>query len=297
MQSESVILQDDTRAVRELSEISHLRTIIKLLSIVIAIGLVYVFARIGNDTHIIYVFILAFLIATWAQHAIGEELHDGSHYRLASSRRVNEYLASLYGSLSGISLMNYRARHKLHHRYFGTALDPDFPQYKTCPMGLKAWATYLFVNFSGYGAIKSLVTFQSNLSTGKPSWQHPGFTVVMQLFLLILGILLNVPIFYFLFWFVPLLTLTYGVSHFRTMLEHWNAETWQDPTTGEICYGAFYDFDSGIQSQLFGAPFGYNHHGTHHSLPSIPNYNLDKIAYEDYREVPQNLIRKTTFFT
>lgn len=297
MQSDSVIIQDDSYAIRKLSEINPVRTVIKLSSIVIAIGLVCIFAKIGSESHLFYAFIIAFLIASWAQHAIGEELHDGSHYRLASSRRVNENLAGLYGSLTGVSLNNYRIRHKLHHRYFGTALDPDLPQYKTCPVGLKAWAMYLFINFSGYGAIKSLVTFQSSLSTGKPSWQHPGFTIVVQFILLVIGIILNMPIFYFLFWFVPLLTLTYGISHFRTMLEHWNAETWQDPTSGETCYGAFYDFESGVQSHLFGAQFGYSKHGTHHSLPSVPNYNLDKITHEDYREIPETLIRRTTFFT
>ena len=33
---------------------------------------------------------------------------------------MNENLAGFYGSLTGVSLDNYRIRHKLHHRYFGT---------------------------------------------------------------------------------------------------------------------------------------------------------------------------------
>ncbi len=296
IQPEPDIFEDERPEFRNLSTISHLRTLTKLSLIIIGIGSSYLLVKLGTDNQLFYLFIAAFLVMTWTQHAIMEELHDGSHYRLASERKVNEYLAQLYGSLIGISLVNYRIRHKLHHRHFGTEQDPDLSQYKTCPVGLKEWGSYLFVNFTGYGALKSLVTLQSTLSAGKPSLQHPGFTIVVQLFLLIVGVVLNLPLFYFFFWFAPLLTLTYGISHFRTLLEHWNAETWLDPKTGEICYGAFYDFTRGVQSHLFGAPFGYNRHGTHHSVPSVPNYNLSKIEHEDYRVVPEHLIRSTTFF-
>jgi hypothetical protein len=47
---------------------------------------------------------------------------------------------------------------------------------------------------------------------------------------------------------------------------------------------------------IFGAQFGYSKHGTHHSLPSIPNYNLSQLTQEGYRSVPENLIHSTTFF-
>src|SRR2546421_9268868 len=31
-----------------------------------------------------------------------------------------------------------------------------------------------------------------------------------------------------------------------------------------MCYVAFYDFGSGLQTHIFGARFGYNKHGSHH---------------------------------
>jgi fatty acid desaturase len=161
---------------------------------------------------------------------------------------------------------------------------------------LKAWGRYLFVNFTGYGAVKSLLGMESSLSTGKASVQHPGFTIVVQIILLTICVSLKLPAFYFAFWLAPLFTLTYGVSHFRTLLEHFNSETWQDPVTGETCYGAFYDFGGGFQMHIFGAQFGYSKHGTHHALPSIPNYNLSHVTQEGYRTIPENLIHSTSFF-
>jgi fatty acid desaturase len=296
MSTDAESLPDSRTEIRRLSEINHLRTLTKFLLMVSAIAIAFVLAEIGFEQQLILLLVAAFLVIVWVQNALLEELHDGSHYRLVSARHFNEYLAGFYGSLIGISLVNFRVRHNLHHRNFGTAMDPDLSQYKYCPVGLQAWLTYILMNFTGYGAVKSLLGSESTLSTGKPSWQHPGFTIITQLGILALGVALRLPQFYFYFWLAPLLTLTYGISHFRTMIEHFDVNTWQDPTTGETCYGAFYDFDSGIQPHIFGAQFGYHKHGSHHSLPSIPNYNLSQISHEGYRDVPETLIHNTTFF-
>lgn len=282
--------------IRKLSRLVPYRTALKFIEITLALGLALLLARLGLDQHCFPLYMLAFITVTWAQHAVFEELHEGAHYRLASSRRLNEYLAGLYGSLMGISLDNFRVRHHMHHRHFGTSRDPDLPQYQTCPSGGKGWLQYIAVNFTGYGAITSLLGAHSTLTTGKPSWQHPGFTLIVQFMVFIVGVAVGQPFFYFVFWFAPLITLTYGISHFRTLLEHYNTRTWQDPTTGETCYGAFYNFQAGLQRHLLGAQFGYNYHGSHHTEPSVPNYNLNQIAHEDYREVPETLIRTTTYF-
>jgi fatty acid desaturase len=297
MTRKSSVSASDTQTVRSLSGIHHSRTLFKLAQIVLALSLTLIFARWGADYNVLPDYIIAFLIATWAQHAIFEELHEGAHYRLVSVRHINEQLTGFYGSLIGISVGNFRARHNMHHRYFGTSQDPDLPQYQTCPIGVKAWLRYLAENFTGYGAVKSLLGAKSTLTTGAPSRQHPGLTLALQLMLFALGVAVGLPFFYFIFWFAPLITLTYGISHFRTLLEHYNTQTWLDPVTGETCYGAFYDFSPGIQRHLLGAQFGYNYHGSHHAEPSIPNYNLNQIAHEDYREVPENLIRSTTYLT
>ncbi len=297
MKRKSSRLSSDKGAIRQLSGINHFRTLIKGAQIVFAIGLSAAFARWGADHALFPLYIVAFLMATWAQHAIFEELHEGAHYRLVAARQINEYLTGLYGSLIGISLTHFRARHNMHHRHFGTPLDPDLPQYQTCPIGAKAWLKYIAVNFTGYGAITSLLGAQSTLTTGKPSRQHPGFTIILQVIILGLGVAIRLPLFYFAFWFAPLITLTYGISHFRTLLEHYNAHTWLDPITGETCYGAFYDFSPGIQRHLLGAQFGYNYHGSHHAEPSIPNYNLNQITHDDYRALPENLIRSTTYLS
>lgn len=295
MSSDIHLSHEALAAVRQLSAIDHKRTVLKFALISGATAAAYTLVALGVVHQFGLLYFAAFMMTSWAQNAILEELHDASHYRLARDRHLNELLGGMYGSLIGISLVNFRTRHGLHHRHFGTARDPDLPQYQTCPIGRRAWLAYFLINFTGYGAIKSLLSSQSTLTTGQPSWQHPGFTLVMQVTLLVIGVAFNLPVFYFAFWLAPLFTLTYGISHLRTLLEHFNVERWQDPETGELCYGAFYNFETGIQRHLFGAQFGYNFHGTHHAAPSVPNYHLMQLSLEDYRPIPDTIIHTTNY--
>jgi hypothetical protein len=90
--------------------------------------------------------------------------------------------------------------------------------------------------------------------------------------------------------------LSYGIGKIRTLLEHWNPETWVHPITGTPAIGALFNFESGAESQLFGAPFGYNYHATHHQMPAIPNYSLTYLP-DDYPEIfPKSLVKNTTYF-
>src|SRR5690349_12683875 len=107
MQTEADTLLNERSEIRRLSEINPFQTLFKLLLIAAAFAIAFILAKTGDEQQIFLLFIAAFLIITWAQNAILEELHDGSHYRLASSRRTNEYLAGFYGSLIGISLVNF----------------------------------------------------------------------------------------------------------------------------------------------------------------------------------------------
>ena len=94
MQPDSVIFEDNALEVRKLSEINHVRTLTKFSLIASAIVLTFLLARLGEDYHASALFIAAFLVATWAQHAIGEE---AMHHRAQPERGFHVIADKLVG--------------------------------------------------------------------------------------------------------------------------------------------------------------------------------------------------------
>jgi fatty acid desaturase len=237
-------------------------------------------------------FILVF--AVWAQLAMQEELHDGVHYRLLKARWANEWLSRFYGYSIGLSLEQFRQLHLRHHRYFGVPDDPDYIWYAKCPVGTSGWFVFLARNFLVINAIVGLT--HADLPSKIDVEGSLFAKIAVQLVLLLILAVLIHPLAYFVFWLIPLFTLSYGIGKTRTLLEHWNPDSWTHPITGTQAIGAFFNFESGIQSQLFGAPFGYNYHATHHQIPSIPNVALTNLP-DDYPEIfPAFLVKNTTYF-
>ncbi|MGH9631284.1 MAG: fatty acid desaturase family protein [Bryobacteraceae bacterium] len=231
----------------------------------------------------------AILASVWTQHAIAEEIHDGVHFRVLSNARRNDLLCSVYASMIGVEFLNFRRDHSLHHRFFGSPRDPDYVKYVQAPRGLGGWVRYLGLYFSGLAAVQRLIDRRpSEEPKAAPVGflkQHPHGTAVAQLCLLGIGAVLVHPVWYFICWIGPLLTITYGITQLRTMLEHWSGEDWIDPKTGERRTGALFNLQGGLQRNLFAAQFGYNYHGSHHILPAIPNTNLERTA-EEMRDYP-----------
>lgn len=278
-----------------LSAVDNLQTVKKLGFLLIGIFGLFIFAELFFSSGSATFLCLGFVLASWIQLAIIEELHDGYHYRLLSSRYANELLTGLYARSVGISMTTARAAHHRHHRYFGTADDPDYRVYAQCPRGWNGWLTFAAVYFSGYGALKSLVKQQGISVAAETSRRQLVEALVFHAVLFGISAVWLHPAAYVLFWAAPLLTLTFGVGRFRTMVDHWTPEPWTDPRIGTEFRGALYNFDGVFQRHLAGAPFGYQYHGLHHLIPSIPNYNLEKAVEADYL-CPPELVRTTTYY-
>jgi fatty acid desaturase len=288
--------EENSASVHELSAVNNRRTVGKSLYILTGFVGILFFARLFFTNDFLLLFLLiGFIMTSWTQLAMIEELHDGYHFRLLTSRRANEILTILYACSVGISVAYARVSHQRHHRYFGSPDDPDYPIYRTCPTGVAGWLKYVTVHFSGCAAVQGLLRRQGIASGGTPDLQHPGGTIVLQCSLFGIFSLLVHPAAYIIFWLVPLLTLTFGMGRFRTMMDHWTPEPWIDPRLGKPFLGALYNFDGVFQRHIVGAQFGYNYHGMHHLAPSIPNYNLEKATEADYL-CPSELVRTTTYY-
>lgn len=230
------------------------------------------------------------LAGVWTQHAAAEEIHDGVHLRVLSKPARNDLLSSLYSSLIGVSFVEFRREHLRHHRYFGTPQDPDFAKYAKAPGSLGDWVRYFGLYFCGIAAARRLLAAAANGGSAAGSHslfgQHPAGTAAAQLALLGIGAVLVNPLWYILCWAGPLFTVTYGITQFRTLLEHWSPYSWVNGKTGERKIGGLFNLEGSVQRNLMAAQFGYNYHGAHHLLPAVPNTTLrravEKLDMNDY---------------
>ena len=80
------------------------------------------------STLIAFIVIVRAVIAIGTrQHAILILAHDGSHGHASRSRWCNDLLTNLFSLWPfGMGLSGYRRFHFAHHRYMGTASDPEF---------------------------------------------------------------------------------------------------------------------------------------------------------------------------
>jgi fatty acid desaturase len=284
------------------ARVDNVRVALKLALILGGLVAALGFGRLAMLGGSMFLFVLASIAASvWTQHATAEEIHDGVHQRVFSSVRANELVSKVYASLIGVPFAEFRKAHLAHHRFFGTPNDPDYPKYESAPQGAAQWAKYVLLNFSGVAAVHRIVAGSPQpadaTKTSAGLWsQYPAGMVAAQATLLVTGAVLVHPVWYFAGWLLPLITITYGITQLRTLLEHWSPEPWYDPRTGEARKGALYNLTGSVQRNVFGAQFGYNYHGTHHIHSAVPNYDL--ADYADDTTMPAHLpIRTCSFLT
>ena len=72
-------------------------------------------------------YLLALLFIGARQHDLLVLMHDGAHYRLFKSRKLNDWMSELFLTwpFFVVSTHGYRANHWAHHRHLNTAEDPD----------------------------------------------------------------------------------------------------------------------------------------------------------------------------
>lgn len=234
----------------------------------------------------------AMLLLATRQQACFVIAHDAAHYRLFSSRRLNDAAGRITGGLVGISMCTYRVTHRLHHNHLYEKQDPDIPLNAGYPrgraylvrklffdlFGRTAWMTYRY--FFGAPAINA-ETGDTNrpLNDTSPKlraaaradrWWVLGFHVAMPVVALSGGFLVE----YLLLWVLPLLTFLQPLLRLRAICEHGAVRDYASPLTA-----ARTNTGPGWLMWLF-FPHHVNFHIEHHLYPSIPFYNLPRAHQE-----------------
>jgi fatty acid desaturase len=226
------------------------------------------------------------LLMALAQQALFVLAHDAAHYRLFSSRALNDGVGRAVASVVGISMCSYRVVHRLHHNDLYGKTDPDTPLHGGYPRGRR----YLFKKlardltgvtapktygyFFGAPAIKTSADTQAQpLDDTSPAlraaaradrWWVVGFQLLAPVAAYAFGILTE----YLVLWVLPLLTVLQAVLRLRAIMEHGAVTDYSSPlTAARTNLGPRW-----LMAVLF--PHYVHYHVEHHLYPAIPHYHL-----------------------
>ena len=185
------------------------------------------------------------LASTWLSVGLFIVAHDAMHGSLAPYRpRVNFAVGQLcLGLYAGFRFQPLNVAHHQHHRFSGTADDPDFDA--RAPHGVVAWFVAFFLRY--FGLVELLV-----------------LSALVAVYLFVLGAeIANV----LTFWALPALASSVQLFFFGTYLPHRpGADNFQDRHRTRSN-----DFPVWL-SLLTCFHFGYHHE--HHDQPGVPWWRL-----------------------
>ena len=232
-----------------------------------ALGLVWAAARMPWAAAIPS-YVGAFIVVGWAQYSLGNGLHEAVHHNLWNIRsdRLAEFLTAYPIGLT----ITYRDTHLGHHKHLGTQLDPEFSAYTSFPRTKGALILRFLWFVSGIPAVRQFLDQQRTVasSSQRRSYLDLACFVGLQLGLIALFCwVFGNPIYYMIFWVLPIATVGKLLSTTRVLCEHGS------PTRDWVVRSID---GSRWQTWIMGA-FDFNYHGEHHLWPSVPYAQLERL--------------------
>ena len=224
---------------------------------------------------VVYLFTVAIIAAR--QHALLIIMHDASHYRLFSNKKVNTTISNLFLAYPMlIRTESYRHNHLAHHSHTNSDDDPDwvrkdgdsnwiFPKTRgellfmllRDLLGGGFWATLKAVY--SLGAKKN----KNDSKQGKAKFGLLAFWIVAATVFTITGVWIPV----LLYWFLPAWTVLPCLLRIRSIAEHFGL-------ANEHELNASRNFHCNWLEKTFFAPHNVGYHLDHHLFMSVPFYNL-----------------------
>ena len=204
------------------------------------------------------------LIQTFVQMRLDQLQHEAAHYKLTSSRELNDFLGHFACSIPMLSsLKSYRSFHFAHHRYLGNfSLDPEvryygMQHYYYHAMSRARFASNVFLDLIGFHFVQFFC--RSLIDDIKDN----GYATITKIICchLIFAIFVGFEI-YALGWLLPMMTLKFALSKIQGYSEH---IIYQRPTaatghTVAVC--------GLVRFWLF--PLNSHLHVVHHLVPHVP---------------------------
>jgi fatty acid desaturase len=206
---------------------------------------------------------LASLLLATRQHALALLAHDGAHYALSRNKAVNDWLTCLFSMWPvGMGMDGYREFHYKHHRFVGTAKDPELIHKEwakeewSLPLSRPRLAWLIVKDVFGHGIIDIIRVMKIVRPISLKDKIGPPITMGLLSGICILFGWYFIP----LMWFGALFTSQWAVFRLRMLTEHvGTAET----------HRISIPFWMRILQ-----PHNTWCHFEHHMEPAIPSWNL-----------------------
>ena len=224
--------------------------------------------------------LLAFVIIGWAQYSLGNGLHEAVHHNLRN-RNGDRWASLLTAYPVGLTIA-YREVHLGHHKYLGTEQDPEFELYTAFPQTKIALATRFVWFVSGIPAILQFFQLQRLSASNAEQRSRLDIFLFAGVQICLVALFWGVfgsPIYYVVFWVLPIATVGKLLSSTRLLCEHGSPDReWVVRTID----GARW------QTWVMGA-FDFNYHGEHHLIPSVPFAQLERLHRVHRAYIEQHL--------
>ena len=213
-------------------------------------------------------YFLSVLVIGNRQRALGNLLHDASHYSLFKKRSINDFIANIFMGLPLSSLLRYyRVDHDKHHKFLGDKNDPDFihkEKYASCSI-----MQIIIENVFHFKSWKiSTLGYLPKMSFREFLYYIIWWIIIMSCLIFIFD--LQKAFLFFILWYVSKAT----VFHFITIMRELSDHVGLNPI-GLLEFTRNNPVRSGLK--YFFHPHNNNWHLVHHIVPYVPHYNLYKI--------------------
>ncbi|NQX88409.1 MAG: fatty acid desaturase [Halioglobus sp.] len=223
------------------------------------------------------------LLIAWLQYFIAQLMHEAVHHQFGR-KHVSSFIAALVTAYPiGISRL-YRDVHLAHHRYFTDPVkDLDYPGYANFPHSKAQMLRWLLWNISGLAAVRQFFFQNREINTDRRT-RELVYVAVVQFALFVFFAWHGEWWMYFVFWILPLITVSKSLNTIRLMTEHADP----DPDTVAVLR----DFDCPPIIKNFLGPVGFGDHARHHQMMSVPFGELHTVVVDSYSvQVPYELYR------
>lgn len=258
----------------QLSDLNNYRGIIAVASDWIVIFAIIVLSLYFDN---VLLYILAVVIIGTRQRALATILHESAHRVLAKNTKINDVLGKYFsGYFIFQTFQKYAKSHViLHHNYLGKKNKvPDYDYYIESNLFDEATKRrfvkkHLILPLF-FSKTPSFVNYLLKNRLG--DYKDPEFKKVVMLWIAISAVFFYMNTFHLLilYWFVPLITTFPMVGWFIEMAEHFPIIENDDDI--DKTWNRF----SSKFELMFTGMHSENLHLTHHLMPNIPFWNLQK---------------------
>ena len=216
-------------------------------------------------------FVLAVIVIGSRQLGLEILMHDGAHGILMRDRALNEWASQWLCAYPVFAdMVPYRRYHLVHHRTTQQPDDPDLILSAPFPVTKWSFMRKMARDLTGITALKQRYQLlRRAINTG--FFATLGRPLIANTILFLLLWWAGHPLFYPLFWLLPLFTWHMAVMRIRNIAEHAVV-----PDNNDVMRNARTTYTSFLGRALL-APYWVNYHVDHHLLMYVPCFNLPRL--------------------